>query len=87
MLAKRNPTETFKTYLKILAIFFEKCFYISMDESKIVELKIENNKPVEKCENDKKNNLSFHTNPILQKMFLANMNNKKDKFAFKDLFK
>lgn len=87
MLAKRNPTETFKTYLKILAIFFEKCFYISMDENKIVKLNIETNKPVEKQECDKKFNFSFHTNPILQKMFVANMNNKKDKFTFKDLFK
>ena len=30
---------------------------------------------------------SFHTNPIIQRMFFGNMLNKKDKFTFKDLFR
>ena len=58
-----------------------------MDENKIVELN-STSKDIEKQElkNDKFK-VSLQTNPILQKMFLANMNNKKDKFKFKDLFR
>ena len=56
-----------------------------MDENKIVELNIENKNSEEKSEVKQKFNFSLQTNPILQKMFLAN--NKKDKFKFKDLFR
>lgn len=58
-----------------------------MDENKIVEIKIDKKQSAESQENEKKLNFSFQTNPILQKMFVANINNKKDKFKFKDLFK
>ena len=58
-----------------------------MDESKIVELNIEKTISEEKLEEKQKFNFSLQTNPILQKMFLTNMNNKKDKFKFKDLFR
>ena len=58
-----------------------------MDENKIVELNIENKNSEEKSEVKQKFNFSLQTNPILQKMFLTNMNNKKDKFKFKDLFR
>lgn len=58
-----------------------------MDENKIVELNIQNKISKEKLEQKQKFNFSLQTNPILQKMFLTNMNNKKDKFKFKDLFR
>ncbi len=58
-----------------------------MDENKIVELNIQNKISEEKLEQKQKFNFSLQTNPILQKMFLTNMNNKKDKFKFKDLFR
>jgi hypothetical protein len=57
-----------------------------MDE-KIIKLNI--NKTNEKTTNfpEKKKQSIFHSNPILQKMFLTNMNNKKGKFSLKDLFR
>lgn len=58
-----------------------------MDENKVVELNIQNKGSEEKTEVKQKFNFSLQTNPILQKMFLTNMNNKKDKFKFKDLFR
>ena len=58
-----------------------------MDENKVVELNIQNKSSEEKNEQKQKFNFSLQTNPILQKMFLTNMNNKKDKFKFKDLFR
>lgn len=58
-----------------------------MDENKVVELNIQNKTSEEKTEEKQKFNFSLQTNPILQKMFLTNMNNKKDKFKFKDLFR
>ena len=58
-----------------------------MDENKIVELNIKEKHKEEKTEEKHKFNFSLQTNPILQKMFLTNMNNKKDKFKFKDLFR
>ena len=58
-----------------------------MDENKVVELNIKDKICEEKLEEKQKFNFSLQTNPILQKMFLANMTNKKDKFKFKDLFR
>lgn len=58
-----------------------------MDKNKVVELNIQNKGSEEKIEEKQKFNFSLQTNPILQKMFLTNMNNKKDKFKFKDLFR
>lgn len=58
-----------------------------MDENKVVELNIKEKISEEKLEEKQKFNFSLQTNPILQKMFLTNMNNKKDKFKFKDLFR
>lgn len=57
-----------------------------MDENKIVELNI-NKKEEVKIEKEEKFRFSLQTNPILQKMLLANVNNQKDKFKFKDLFR
>lgn len=56
-----------------------------MDENKIVELNISKKENEVKIEKEEKYRFSLQTNPILQKMFLAN--NKKDKFKFKDLFR
>ena len=58
-----------------------------MDENKIVELNIKSKNNEKEETKDEKFKLSLQPNPILQKMFLANMNNKKDKFKFKDLFR
>ena len=58
-----------------------------MEKNKIIELNIEKTISEEKTEAKQKFNFSLQTNPILQKMFLTNMNNKKDKFKFKDLFR
>ncbi len=55
-----------------------------MEDNKVVELNIKSNK---KEEPEKKQVSSFSTNPILKKMFFVNINNKKGKFSFKDLFK
>ncbi|MBQ8886800.1 MAG: hypothetical protein IJY61_03775 [Candidatus Gastranaerophilales bacterium] len=57
-----------------------------MDENKIVELNT-NKKEEVKNEKEEKFRFSLQTNPILQKMLLANANSKKDKFKFKDLFR
>lgn len=55
-----------------------------MDENKFVEFKTN----ISKEKSEKKNHkFSFQTNPILQKMFLTNMNNENGKFKFKDLFR
>lgn len=58
-----------------------------MDQDKIIKL---NQKIYEedKClqQNTCKTS-GLQTNPILQKKFLANLINKKNKFSFKDLFK
>lgn len=58
-----------------------------MDKKKLVELNIKKNK--EKNDVGKNDNRSFdlHTNPIVQKMLLENINNKKGKFSLKDLFR
>ena len=58
-----------------------------MDENKIVELNITSKECETKETKGEKFKLSLQTNPILQKMLLTNMNNKKDKFKFKDLFR
>lgn len=58
-----------------------------MDENKIVELNINKKENEVKIEKEEKYRFSLQTNPILQKMLLANANSKKDKFKFKDLFR
>ena len=58
-----------------------------MDENKVIKL---SNKPIDegqKIEKIKPKKSLFQTNPILHEMFVSNMNNKKNKFNFKDLFK
>ena len=60
-----------------MAIFFDFCFYINMDENKVIKL---NNKAVDegqKIEKTKPKQSLFQTNPILHEMFTSNMNNKK----------
>ena len=56
-----------------------------MDKNKILELntEIKNNEQI----NEKAHNFSFQTNPIIQRMLFFNLNNKKGKFKFKDLFR
>lgn len=57
-----------------------------MDE-KIINIDFKKDK---KCEKNPEKQIKqgfFHTNPILQQMFLSNLNNNKNKFNFKDLFK
>lgn len=58
-----------------------------MDKEKIIKFDIKTSE----AESEKLNQPLFHnyfqTNPILQKMLLCNINNKKGKFQFKDLFK
>lgn len=68
--------------------FFGFCVFISyMDENNIIKLNIKKNKEkIEKKENANQS-FSFQTNPIIQKMLLSNINNKKGKFSFKDLFR
>lgn len=55
-----------------------------MDDKKIIKLNI--NK-TEKEEPAKKQVSSFSTNPILKKMLVFNLENKKNKFSLKDLFR
>ncbi len=58
-----------------------------MDEKNIIKLNIKNNmEKIEKKENANQS-FSFQTNPIIQKMLLSNINNKKGKFSLKDLFR
>ena len=57
-----------------------------MDENKIIKLNIEQ-KNKEESEKKQTSSFSLHTNPILKKMFLSNMENKKGKFSLKDWFK
>ncbi len=56
-----------------------------MEENKLYRIHTEN-KSNEKTEK-KPLFASFHTNPLIQKMLILNINNKKDKFKFKDLFR
>ena len=58
-----------------------------MDEKKLFQLNIKKDK--EKNESEAKDNryFSLHTNPIIQKMFVDNLVNKKGKFSLKDLFR
>ena len=58
-----------------------------MDDNKIIKLNIDIGEE-NKMEQKKKARKSlFQTNPILHEMFTSNMNIKKNKFNFKDLFK
>lgn len=45
--------------------------------------KIKKEKPV----NKQASSASFQTNPILKEMLVTNINNKKNKFSIKDIFK
>jgi len=58
-----------------------------MDDKKLYSIKIEKEKDNKKITETKSFSFGFQTNPILQKMLLSNLNNKKGKFSFKDLFK
>lgn len=58
-----------------------------MDENKIIKLNNKNIEDGQKIERRKPKQTLLQTNPILQEMFTSNMNNKKNKFEFKDLFK
>lgn len=57
-----------------------------MDENKILKMYTLINKKEEPVK-EKAPSFSLQTNPIIQRMLLCNMNNKKDKFKFKDLFR
>jgi hypothetical protein len=58
-----------------------------MDENKIVKLDIKKQTGGEEEKKTQQKQSLFHTNPLLQKMFISNINNKKGKFSLKDLFK
>ncbi len=57
-----------------------------MDKNKILQFNTDVEKNNEQIK-EKAHNFSFQTNPILQKMLFFNLNNKKGKFKFKDLFR
>ena len=57
-----------------------------MDENKIIKLFNSISKE-EKPQKKQVSSFSFSTNPIIQRMLLTNLQNKKDKFKFKDLFR
>ena len=58
-----------------------------MDENKIIQLNNQYTEDKQKFEKAKPKQCLFQTNPILHEMFTSNMNNQKNKFKFKDLFK
>ena len=57
-----------------------------MDKNKILQINTEVKKNNEQSK-EKAHNFSLQTNPIIQKMLFFNLNNKKGKFKFKDLFR
>ena len=57
-----------------------------MDKDKILKINTDVKQNDEQIK-EKAHNLSFQTNPIIQKMLFFNLNNKKGKFKFKDLFR
>lgn len=56
-----------------------------MDKNKILEMNITKEK--EEFKKTVAPSFSLHTNPLIQKMLFLNLNNKKGKFKFKDLFR
>lgn len=58
-----------------------------MDKKKIIKLDIKPSDVEQKAPCQTVNNNLSQTNPILQRMFFANLVNKKNKFNFKDLFR
>ena len=60
-----------------------------MDENKLVKLNIEQKAKNSEEQAEKKPKIGsfLHTNPILEKMFVSNVINEKNKFSIKDLFK
>ena len=58
-----------------------------MNENKVIKLNIDLKNAKEKTKENKKSWFSFQTNPIIKKMLLTNLENKKDKFKFQDIFK
>lgn len=60
-----------------------------MDENKLIKLNIEQKakNSEQKAENKPRTGSFLHTNPILEKMFVANVINERKKFSIKDLFK
>ena len=58
-----------------------------MEENKVIKLNNESVQEGKKIERQKPKQSLFQTNPILHEMFTSNMNIKKNKFNFKDLFK
>ncbi len=57
-----------------------------MNEDKILKINTEINKNKESIQK-KTCSMDLQTNPIIQKMLFFNLNNKKGKFKFKDLFR
>ncbi|MCD7779283.1 MAG: hypothetical protein LUH05_01255 [Candidatus Gastranaerophilales bacterium] len=58
-----------------------------MDDKKIIKLNLEQeNTEKQITQKDKKQKI-FQSNPLLKKMFVSNIENKKGKFNFKDLFR
>ena len=58
-----------------------------MDEEKIIKLQTETKKSGKKTDIVVQKKVLYQTNPILQEMLVENVNNKKNKFKIKDLFK
>ena len=57
-----------------------------MDENKIIKLFNSVSKE-EKPQKKQASSFALSTNPIIQRMLLTNLQNKKDKFKLKDLFR
>ena len=57
-----------------------------MNENKILEINTEINQNKESVQK-KTCSIDLQTNPIIKKMLFFNLNNKKGKFKFKDLFR
>ncbi|MCD7740317.1 MAG: hypothetical protein LUH11_03105 [Candidatus Gastranaerophilales bacterium] len=58
-----------------------------MKNNKIIKLNIEQKTNEKQTIKEDEKNISFQTNPLLKKMFVSNIINKKGKFNFKDLFR
>ncbi len=58
-----------------------------MDDKNIIKLDIKPSDVETKKSHQMVNSSFLQTNPILQKMFVKNISNKKGKFNFKDLFR
>lgn len=58
-----------------------------MDNGKIIKLNIKQQNTEKEQSSEKMKKSLFQTNPLLKKMFFANIDNRKNKFSIKDLFR